>query len=1038
MTRTHKDVSKVIALIVCITMMFTFAGGNWALAEYDGIAVGNATETTANGSYTVTVNMKNNSAAPADATLIAAVYQGGTLFSVKSDSKNIAAGDNAVFSAAAELPSTGSYTCRYFTWDSFNKLKPVVNGLPKEVANALVNSTGDTYAMVSWDEGADDYAVSSYNVYRDGIFIANTTQTSYLDFGTESGAEYKYTVKAVDNAGAESENAQVIYARTADRHKLVFNTDKAAQAPYWTNGQINVNATEKKSTDGVIKTTLKGVDCIQLGTGGEKVYFTIPDEVNNADGKNIKVILTYYTTGTITPTFDYFNLNNTSSQISLEFTPVKGRWTTQEFVLTNSANGIGFYSNGWKTDRDIRLNNNTSSKLYVADIAFVKEGNMIASFDANSVIGGENNLYQKTSIAKSSNIAGTGKDGYILVDTTGSDPKLDLKLESVYASQTQPISARIGITYYDHDTYIGDSKYTNRIQVQYGGNGANVSNNLPFIYLTGANEWKTVYFDVDDFYCGVNTAFDIRVNSVANSDNENVYISKITVAQKPNSQTTNSPDIFIAGDSTAQTYSSSYNGGVNAGWGQKLSDYLTGITVDNRAYGGASSETFLQGVSIDSNSDTVTISNNVRMEKILSKGKKGDYLFIQFGHNDSETDKEKGCSIDEYKENLSTFVALAKRYGISPVFVTSVPMHNFNNGTWNDDGVENYRTEMKNVAETLKVPVIDLASLMLSHISDLGETISARYYYPVEGDNVHFSHEGATLAAKLVAKYLANYDGDDAVLAELGSYVDTDSIADAQLDAPANLKVTAEKATSISLSWDSVEGATGYKVYRNNIAVATLTETNYKDANLDSGTEYTYTVTALNGDTESEKSSAVTGTTRVVASLEFNLDTIGFANGGAGKFTGTLMSVAENNSIDPTYDAATAAITLTEIDNTPCALFNWVSDSCPNMTFILDETVTASKGENDDNLWAIVTYYTEKGSGTKQGKIEYVDDSDTPKTLKYSLNKGWNTMAIELTGTASGVKYGTSDNRFRINPKDTGVSMYISKIEVTRGYEADQ
>ena len=39
MARTHKNVSKVMALIVCMTMMFTFAGGNWAFAEYDGIAV---------------------------------------------------------------------------------------------------------------------------------------------------------------------------------------------------------------------------------------------------------------------------------------------------------------------------------------------------------------------------------------------------------------------------------------------------------------------------------------------------------------------------------------------------------------------------------------------------------------------------------------------------------------------------------------------------------------------------------------------------------------------------------------------------------------------------------------------------------------------------------------------------------------------------------------------------------------------------------------------------------------------------------------
>ena len=108
------------------------------------------------------------------------------------------------------------------------------------------------------------------------------------------------------------------------------------------------------------------------------------------------------------------------------------------------------------------------------------------------------------------------------------------------------------------------------------------------------------------------------------------------------------------------------------------------------------------------------------------------------------------------------------------------------------------------------------------------------------------------------------------------------------------------------------------------------------------------------------------------------------------------------------------------------------------MTFILDKSVTASKGADDDNLWAIVTYYSEKGSGSNTGKINFTDTSGATKDVSFSLSAGWNTVAIELTGTQSGIKYDSKKNRFRINPKNTGVSMYISKIEVTRGYEADQ
>ena len=79
------------------------------------------------------------------------------------------------------------------------------------------------------------------------------------------------------------------------------------------------------------------------------------------------------------------------------------------------------------------------------------------------------------------------------------------------------------------------------------------------------------------------------------------------------------PTVWITGDSTVQTYTADY--APQAGWGQMLDRFLSDdVTVDNRAIGGRSSKNFIsQG----------------RLDEVLRLVKPGDYLFVQFGHNDA-------------------------------------------------------------------------------------------------------------------------------------------------------------------------------------------------------------------------------------------------------------------------------------------------------------------------------------------------------------------------------------------------------------------
>ena len=93
------------------------------------------------------------------------------------------------------------------------------------------------------------------------------------------------------------------------------------------------------------------------------------------------------------------------------------------------------------------------------------------------------------------------------------------------------------------------------------------------------------------------------------------------------------PQIFLASDSTCEDLPAVYS--PREGWGMELSGFFkSSVQIINKAKGGKSSRTFLNG--LDPTAVPV-IENDGRMEDILSKAQPGDYLFIQFGHNDRST-----------------------------------------------------------------------------------------------------------------------------------------------------------------------------------------------------------------------------------------------------------------------------------------------------------------------------------------------------------------------------------------------------------------
>ncbi|MCC8173634.1 MAG: rhamnogalacturonan acetylesterase [Odoribacter sp.] len=219
--------------------------------------------------------------------------------------------------------------------------------------------------------------------------------------------------------------------------------------------------------------------------------------------------------------------------------------------------------------------------------------------------------------------------------------------------------------------------------------------------------------------------------------------------------------IFIAGDSTAQNYD--VNKTLQRGWGQMLQAYFTDeVKVVNHAIGGRSTKTFI---------------NENRWEKLLNEVRKGDYVFIQFGHNDASTRPERHTSYADYQTNLIKFVTEVREKGANPVLLTSVVMRTYKNKVLVDDRLKGYPAITREVAETYNVPLIDINQKTRDLILMMGDQPSKALYMWVKPgedpskpdggeDDTHLREEGAQRVAEMVAKEVKRQK-----LKGLGKYV---------------------------------------------------------------------------------------------------------------------------------------------------------------------------------------------------------------------------------------------------------------------------
>ncbi len=223
--------------------------------------------------------------------------------------------------------------------------------------------------------------------------------------------------------------------------------------------------------------------------------------------------------------------------------------------------------------------------------------------------------------------------------------------------------------------------------------------------------------------------------------------------------------IFLAGDSTMASKRPEKR--PETGWGEALQQHFDAdeVVVDNHAMNGRSTRTFIE---------------EGRWQAILDAMKPGDFVFIQFGHNDgSEHKVDRYTPPEQYEANLRRFVTEVREGKGTPVLMTPVMRRRYDERGSFYDTHGPYPGLVRDVARDLQVTLLDMHRDSGALLLALGPEASTRLFlilapgesdnYP-EGldDNTHFSPEGAAVMAALVVEALRESDlelADD--LAEL-------------------------------------------------------------------------------------------------------------------------------------------------------------------------------------------------------------------------------------------------------------------------------
>lgn len=210
------------------------------------------------------------------------------------------------------------------------------------------------------------------------------------------------------------------------------------------------------------------------------------------------------------------------------------------------------------------------------------------------------------------------------------------------------------------------------------------------------------------------------------------------------------PTLFLIGDSTCANKKLDKEN-PERGWGQLFQALVCApLKVENHAVNGRSTKSFrAEG----------------RWQVVCDRIQEGDYVFIQFGHNDQKSnDSTRYSTPEQYAENLVRYVREARERGARPILLTPIVRRKWENGQLIDTHTP-YSEAMRRVAHLEQVPWIDMEALTRQWVQELGDKASKGCYMWVEAgtsplypdgreDDTHLNVRGAHQVARMVAREL--------------------------------------------------------------------------------------------------------------------------------------------------------------------------------------------------------------------------------------------------------------------------------------------
>lgn len=196
------------------------------------------------------------------------------------------------------------------------------------------------------------------------------------------------------------------------------------------------------------------------------------------------------------------------------------------------------------------------------------------------------------------------------------------------------------------------------------------------------------------------------------------------------------PTMYLVGDSTVTDQYAE----PAASWGQMLPAMLDDrVAVANHAKSGETLKSFLTGL---------------RFEKALSTMKRGDWLLIQFGHNDQKKEWPQTYvdAATTYPAYLRAYIEEARRRGATPILVTSPERRNFDQAGHITGTLTDYAEAVRRVSREDHVPLIDLNAASKDIYEALGPDKAPLAFNDDGKDKTHHNNYGAWLLASAVAQ----------------------------------------------------------------------------------------------------------------------------------------------------------------------------------------------------------------------------------------------------------------------------------------------